>query len=473
MKQETRWSARADRTSESVDMGPDETLSLANCLERRPELAALIRLDPPRILDGRRWRRLAAVSLSGDSLTAECLDRAVLRVRLPSPLETERAASRDLLRELARLHWPGWRILKLLSGTDRNRHQTAAFLRAVLTKGSRTTALLMAPPEESPRLTARLLSAAVLWWDELSRRGDCRGLHLLLPEPWGEQAVVNLSRLDLPVFCSKYSTRDPARLRRIYPRSPEASEVRSPYVFFPYEHDAPPLLESVRRRHPDLDLTFRRNSWELSYLGLRVLWCDEDRLRYWYDLKRPTLLPSGEDLADFEDHLRRVRAARVFPSLRPEDSGYQLGAELWLEAVVLRNLKKLDPSLTDTAYLQVPTCLDGERKVLDVLSVTGSGRLVVLELKADKDLDLIFQGLDYWERVSHHARRGDFQRAGYFPDVRLSDQPPLLYLVSPLFEFHRVLPALRRYLKPEVTFSCIGVNTDWRRGLKILRRFEF
>jgi len=42
----------------------------------------------------------------------------------------------------------------------------------------------------------------------------------------------------------------------------------------------------------------------------------------------------------------------------------------------------------------VPSYLDGQRKVLDLLTVTKSGRLAVLELKTERNLDLIFQGLD-------------------------------------------------------------------------------
>jgi hypothetical protein len=53
--------------------------------------------------------------------------------------------------------------------------------------------------------------------------------------------------------------------------------------------------------------------------------------------------------------------------------------------------------------------------MIDVLTVTREGRLAVLELKADEDIHLSLQGLDYWSRVTWHHARGEFQRFGYFP----------------------------------------------------------
>ncbi len=45
--------------------------------------------------------------------------------------------------------------------------------------------------------------------------------------------------------------------------------------------------------------------------------------------------------------------------------------------------------------------------MIDVLTLTREGRLAVLELKADEDIHLPLQGLDYWARVrvASRARR--------------------------------------------------------------------
>ena len=120
----------------------------------------------------------------------------------------------------------------------------------------------------------------------------------------------------------------------------------------------------------------------------------------------------------------------------------------------------------------MPSYLDGQRKVLDLLTVTESGRLAVLELKTERNLDLIFQGLDYWERVRQHLSREEFQKAGYFRGMSLSAESPLLYLVCPLFEFHKTMLIIRRYLKQETKVQCVWVNADWKTGLSVLLRFS-
>jgi hypothetical protein len=108
--------------------------------------------------------------------------------------------------------------------------------------------------------------------------------------------------------------------------------------------------------------------------------------------------------------------------------------------------------------------------VLDLLSVTHQGRLVVIELKASEDLRLPVQAVDYWLRVRRHQREADFQRDGYFPGVVIDPQPPLVWLVSPGLRFHSATDTLLKYLSPEIRVTRIGLAENWRRGLKIIFR---
>jgi hypothetical protein len=74
--------------------------------------------------------------------------------------------------------------------------------------------------------------------------------------------------------------------------------------------------------------------------------------------------------------------------------------------------------------------------MLDLLTVTRTGRLAVLELKADDDLHLPLQALDYWPRFRQLQREHVFEKYGHFPGIELSDQAPLLYLVAPVLRIH-------------------------------------
>jgi hypothetical protein len=181
----------------------------------------------------------------------------------------------------------------------------------------------------------------------------------------------------------------------------------------------------------------------------------------------------GTEDDDLKSHIRQVQCLRRFP---PPDQGhpyYRLMSERWLECLVLKNHRLVNPNFVSSIYSQVPTFVDGERKVLDLLTATGVGRLAVIELKVEKDLGLIFQALDYWDRVRKHAKSGDFGAFGYFPGLDLHGNTPELYLVCPLFDYHRVMPVLRHYLNRSVQFKCIGLNSDWRREFRVIRRFEF
>jgi hypothetical protein len=129
----------------------------------------------------------------------------------------------------------------------------------------------------------------------------------------------------------------------------------------------------------------------------------------------------------------------------------------------------IDPALDPRfAYSQVPTYRGEQRTYIDLLGATRAGRLVVMELKVAEDAESPLQGLDYWMRVEWHRLRGDFARRGYFAGAATSDEPPLLYLIAPLFRFHKTTKAVARAISSRVPVYRIGINTDWRAGIRVL-----
>ena len=102
----------------------------------------------------------------------------------------------------------------------------------------------------------------------------------------------------------------------------------------------------------------------------------------------------------------------------------------------------------------------------------------MLELKADEDLHFALQGLDYWLRVRwHHTQTvdastglGAFQQHGYFPGLRLSPEPPRLYLVAPSLRVHPATQTVLRYFKPEVEWTVLGLGERWREQVKVVVR---
>jgi hypothetical protein len=150
---------------------------------------------------------------------------------------------------------------------------------------------------------------------------------------------------------------------------------------------------------------------------------------------------------------------------------WRLHPERWLESLVIQNVTAVDEQLDPACfYSQVPAFSAADRAMIDVLAVTRSGRLTVLELKADEDIHLPLQGLDYWSRVAWHHARGEFQRFAYFPLIELSPAEPLLLLVAPALHIHPSADTLLHYLSPQIHWELLGIDERWRQGIKIVFR---
>jgi hypothetical protein len=189
--------------------------------------------------------------------------------------------------------------------------------------------------------------------------------------------------------------------------------------------------------------------------------------------------PSETELTEDSEPMLRELVARLFASRRPEcdlrDALYRLQPERWLEASLRRDLAEIEPSLNlKYVYSQVPAFAAGDRAMLDLLTVDRGGRAAVLELKADDDLQLPLQGLDYWLRVFQLLQKNvnlcELQASGYFPGVALSDAPPLLYFVAPALRIHPANEIVLGYFAEEIEWKLIAINEDWRTERKVIFR---
>ena len=159
------------------------------------------------------------------------------------------------------------------------------------------------------------------------------------------------------------------------------------------------------------------------------------------------------------------------------DPLYRLQPERWLESRLSAALPEIDHSLlTAPVYCQVPAFAARDRSMLDLLAVNREGRLAVVELKADEDLHMPLQGLDYWIRVHRTSQSRDmnsaneFTRHGYFPGMRLADKSPMLYFVAPALRIHPATETVLGYLSPEIEWNLIAVGEDWRRSIDVIWR---
>jgi hypothetical protein len=193
-------------------------------------------------------------------------------------------------------------------------------------------------------------------------------------------------------------------------------------------------------------------------------------------------------LTDGTESLCRELLGRLFASRHPQgvhtDALFRLRPERWMEAELRQRIAELLPVLRgDPVYTQVPAFTTGDRGLLDMLALDRNGRLAVIELKADEDLHLPLQALDYWIRV--RALNNDrqpgmgneggralsaFERQGYFAGTEVSALPPRLLLIAPALRIHPANEPVLRYLSPQVEWELVALGEHWRRSLQVVFR---
>jgi hypothetical protein len=177
------------------------------------------------------------------------------------------------------------------------------------------------------------------------------------------------------------------------------------------------------------------------------------------------------NFGELEDLVREIVRYRSADCLERRHPFYLLRAEAWLESLLRRDIRCLDATFDERfVYSQIPAWRADERSVIDLLTVNHEGRLAVIEIKAAEDPQLPLQGTDYWLRVEQGRLRNEFKKRGLFEGLGITDQSPLLYLVAPRLRFHRTFETVARCLSPRIEAYRIGVNTNWREGIKVHMR---
>ena len=107
---------------------------------------------------------------------------------------------------------------------------------------------------------------------------------------------------------------------------------------------------------------------------------------------------------------------------------------------------------------------------VDLLALRQDGRLVVIELKVSEDREHVLQGAEYWRRVEAHRKFGHLTRARLFGEMKIRDEPPLVYLVAPTLRFHPSFRILAQTIASDIEIYRFDINEDWRAGVRVMRR---
>ncbi len=407
--------------------------------------------------------------------------------RSPSARKLARTSYEQKLRRTLDRHFPGFAVARLTSGVDLEKSFGPIYTRGLLRKGQSAFAVLGVNASETQASIDAALTFGILWLDVCRQAQASKflveGLNLFVPQ--GCSALVRERMANLNRAAAKW------RLFELDERHDSLVEidctdrgnVATRLVHAPNEAAAlERFAESIARIRTILpngevallsaaELAFRWRGLEFARARLAA---EPGSFRSTQEI----VFGIGAEERVLEDHnwphflqlLTALRDTR-HPYGPRQHPLFRIHPERWLESLVVADVSVIDGRLnSQSLYSQVPAFSASDRSMIDVLTTTRDGRLAVVELKADEDIHLPLQGLDYWSRVEWHHTRAEFPRFGYFAEQELSPEKPLLFLVAPALHVHPATDILLSYISPEIEWEFVGIDERWREGVRAVFR---
>ncbi len=425
--------------------------------------------------------------------------------RTPTAREAARRNYQRLLERVLTRQFIGTKIDGFRSAMDLEHSFGPAYVRGRLLRGTAAEAVIGVSEAESASMVDGVLTLGILWLDHCRQHGDVRrhfgGLKVIVPAgAWRttaeRMAWLNHGAADFQLFTlderseelAPVDFRDTGNLdsRLVHTFSAEAAMERCREGIDRLLALVPPAAKER--------VEIRASS--ATEAGLLLHGLEFARVRQGFaanTFARENEISFGtganETPLTLETELLcRDLFSRLFLSRHGDgahtDPLFRLQPERWLEARLRAEIAELLPGLRgDMLYSQVPALSTGDRGLLDLLTLDRNGRLTVIEVKADEDLHLPLQALDYWIRVralnnDRQPAAGNeggrqltaFERQGYFPGAEVSPLEPRLLLAAPALRIHPANEPVLRYFSPQVEWELIALSEHWRRELKVVFR---
>jgi len=420
--------------------------------------------------------------------------------RTPSTREATRVKYLRVLERVLSRSFPELKPDAFRTAMDLERSFGPAYARGSLVQGQKAWAVIAVNEEETQATVDGILTLGILWLQHCRESGDGRrlyqGLKVIVPRGL---AILTLSRMawlnanvaqwelwELDQKTEELEQRDAADHGNLTTRLMHAPNERAAQERFADSKSrvmalVPETMHEVveQRLRSGTEMAFLLHGLEFARVRMGYAgnsFNSGQEITFGAGANETPL--TEENASELRELVSRLFARRIAGGDK-RDPLYRMQPERWLESVLRRDVEPLDAHLDSAhVYTQVPAFAAADRGMLDLLGVTDDGRLAVIELKADEDLQLALQGLDYWVRVRwHHLQNpnnvtglGEFQRHGYFGGVRLSAEAPRLYLVAPALRIHPATDVVLRYLSPRVEWTLIALDERWRSKVKAVWR---
>jgi len=423
--------------------------------------------------------------------------------RTPTAHDSARRNYQRLLERVLTRAFLGAKVDGFRSDMDLEHSFGPAYVRGRLLRGTAADAVIGIGPLESSAAIDGILTLGILWLDFCRQKSDARrhfgGLKVVVPAgAWRttaeRMAWMNHSAAEFQLYALDERTEELEIIdyydcgnqiaRLVHAFSPGAALERCgagiERVLGILPDREKSRVEVRPRSAAEVGLLLHGLEFATVRHGFsKHSFVHQEEVTFGAGANETPLTPETEDLC-------RELCARLFASRRQDgahnDPLFRMQPERWLESEFRAGLAELLPMLRgDVVYSQVPALSCGDRGMLDLLTLDRNGRLCVIELKADEDLQLPMQALDYWIRVrTLNADRqrttmvdrllSAFEREGYFPGVEVSELPPRLILAAPALRIHPANQPVLRYFSPKVDWELLGLGEHWRNELKIIFR---
>jgi hypothetical protein len=407
--------------------------------------------------------------------------------RTPTARRAARSTYQARLGRALERNFPGFKVTRLSNAMDLEHSFGPIYTRGILRQGRTAFAVFGVNQQETQGSIDAALSFAILWLDLCRQSEDPRtlveGLKLFLPPGSSDLTRERLAHLNAgaakwqlyefderhdEVTAVDYTDRGNLATRLV--RCPDEAAVLERFTSSVDRIlGALPECEVAVLSTAEIEFRWRGLAFARAQLAHEPgSFRSSQQIVFGIGAEERTL--DDQSSADFNALVQRLRAQRGPQGARHQPL-FRLHPEGWLESLVVRDVSALDQRL-DPAWLysQVPAFSASDRAMLDVLATTRDHRLAVVELKADEDIHLPLQGLDYWSRVQWHHARGEFKEFGYFAERELSGEDPLLFLVAPTLHIHPATDTILRYLAPAIDWTLIGIDERWRDGVRPIFR---
>jgi hypothetical protein len=417
--------------------------------------------------------------------------------RTPATRALSRTRYLVLLERLLTRHFNEYKVESLHTAMDLEHSFGPAYARGLLVRGQQCWALIGVNAEESQATIDGVLTLGILWLAYCREHGAgkrvCQGLKVLLPAgccsttrarmAWLNRDLAQWELYEVGVGedLEAIDTADQGNLkmRLVHAFSSEAAIERAQDGLARVLSLLPPEMRSrvaVRARSA--------HEVTLSLYGLEFARVRQEFVSDSFTRQCSLTFGAGANETPLQEDTEAVFAElmqRLFASRYPGGSArnplFRLQPEAWLQSTLGEDLTQIDDSLcAHRIYHQVPAFAAADRAMLDLLTVTRSGRLAVLELKANEDLHFPLQGVDYWIRVHwlqqqrSSTGKGELERNGYFPDIQLLPHSPLLYYIVPALRVHPSMETVLRHLSPAIAWTLVALNEGWRSEPRVIFR---